>query len=259
MTLLRNKRKNNMKDYTNDELSGRILKALSCMCANAEINEYAKEQVVMGLKKSGDRVTVTEFVEAINYKDRDFADISGSVLDEGGIIRDGIEDKCVLDFFNYQMSCIFQDCPMKNNVLDFDDDGLMTFGDDTGEYIKSCFPLFKQVIATKVEYDVYDLIIPKSQESIWRGRKKCADFLAAIKRKKLKSGANVSKYFKDVRYMPNFVAGLLELNGGKFILKRNDINDIKYKLALFSVFNFKSNDNAALMSLKCKKYLSENQ
>ena len=241
-----------MEKLTNEEFIKKVTKAMLHLSANTRINEYAKEQLILGLKKEGDRVTVSEFAKATGYDGTASFDVGGAVLDEYGIIREGIKEKCVLEFFNYQMSCIFQDSPMKNRILDFDDDGLMTFADDTGEYIKSCFPLFEQVLNTKVDCDPFDLIIPHSRQFISEGRKKCVAFLEAIKLKKLKVGANVSKYFKNVVYIPYFVNELVEKDNKKYVLKCNDINDMRYKFALFTLLDFKSTENVALIEFKCK-------
>lgn len=234
--------------------------AVASLFMNIEINDYAMENVTLGRIVPGERIPLQAYLHELGYdacavpagKRR----LSGNVLDERDIIRDkDIDEYYRRHFFNYQMSCVFEDAPKER--FDFGDDAMFLFERETRQYIDGSFALFREIAGWGVSYDAYDLLVPYSREQIRQSSIAAAKFLAAVRLKHLRQGMCVHRYFARAEYVSPFVRRLLREKKGRYYLENADTESREYKLALFSVFAYKGMENFALFDLKARRWAAD--
>ncbi len=223
---------------------------------NIEMNKVAEEYVVLGRLRPGDSAKRDDVFRDLGLQDCDFRtlpeDYEGDVLDaEGKVWERDVDEYFRRRYYNFAMSCIFDEAPMTEK--DFGDDKMFFFCDEMRAYIDGCFPLFLEVLSQDVACDAFSLALPMPVGILRAGKNRMAKFLADVYLQGMRKGQNVTKWFAGALYVPPQVQALVRTQGKKILLACDDVQSVEYKLALLSVVMFLSAENTALYDVKCEK------
>lgn len=247
-----------MKDLTCDEQQiEAMLKAFLSIDANILINLYTNENVIFGRIKENEQVPINQYLEDLGFCNIDkFIDdlfLNGHNIENGYVIERDFNDRC-FELYRDKIDCIFDKVPIDKS---FEDNGEDIFHYKFGlyDYIKSLYPLFKEIITTEITPDFFATVPDILDEGTKRiYYTKVINFVLAIKLKWLRQGSRIDRYVKDLPLISPLIMRLIKKHKGHFYLKNNDINSLDYKLALFSCFRFFNEENAKLFELKALRW-----
>ena len=228
---------------------------MNAMVVNVLMNNYTLENVAFGKLKPNDKLPFDKYVEDLTlqqYKPYLFRDcIEGSFITGDGRIADKAEDDFIKECFLFHINFVFMTAPKRSG--DFDEDGLFLFKRGFGKFIMSLYPLFKQIIKTDVEVDMFDIVpVFNKRHDEAACYERISKFLVAIKAKGLRQGGCVDRYVKDLPYIPYFVQRLLNKNKNRYLLSNSDTESLDYKLAVLSAVHFMKWEHTKLFNSKRK-------
>ncbi len=235
-----------------------IAKAFMCLAANIAVNNYAVEDYVFGNITPDCDIPIDRYLRDLGLNSlshllpHDFSD--GRAIENGRLQNLDFEASC-FELYTEKIDCMFADCPTDNQDTE-DDIYHYKFG--IYEYLKELYPLFREIMETKIELEVFDIlpnISSASEKSIYYS--KITELVKAIKIKKLRRGYCADRYIKESR-VSHFVSRLVKNDNGHCILSNNDTNSLDYKLSLFSCFRFYGEANAKLFELKMLQWEKPN-
>lgn len=249
-------KKQKLNDNINEE---QLTNTVNCIYANILINLFVKEDIIFGQLDPNTKIPVQQYLEKIklpnltNFVDDNF--LNSSFIQNGYVINKDL-DFLYLQVFRDRVDCLFQDFPVeKLYETPYDEEDIYHYKYGMFEYIKSLYPLFKEIISTEVEED-YFLEVPDisyknpNKEYHYKVEK----FIIAIKLRGLRQGRRIDRYVKSLPYISPFVLRLIKTYKGHFYLKNNNMNSLDFKLALLSCFRFINSYNEKLFELKMIKW-----
>lgn len=159
-------------------------------------------------------------------------------------------DKLCFEVFRDRIDFLFTDVPIDKS-FDDDDEDIYHYKYGLYDYIKSIYPLFKEIIKTEVTPDLFATVPDVLNNEVKRNYyAKATKFVLAIKLKGLRQGGRVDRYVKNMPFISPLLMRLIKKYKGHFYLKNNDLNSLDYKFALFSCFWFLNDYNTKLFELK---------
>ena len=234
-----------------EELKKIPFEVFDTIMTNSLYNSYAMECVTMGLLKPGEKVPIEKFAKDLAlehyFTENCKRDLEGYAIDENEMIKNKDFDYFAKEFLFSALDLVFVNAPL-NSPTD-DDDGVMDYKDGLREYIKGLYPLFRNLVTTKVQYDFNNTV----DNEVRQYRNGIPNFLSDIRVKKLAKGKCVRKYFKTVSVVPYYVQRLVA-NNNKYILVNNDTDSLDYKLALLSAVIFLNPEHSKLLELKMRQW-----
>ncbi len=241
------------KEYLKDD----VIKAFLSIQANILINSYTNENVVFGHIKPNDKVPIRQYLDELGFCniEKFLGDLflDGRNIEKGYVLERDSDKRC-FELFRDKAECIFNDIPTDKSYGD-DDEDIFHYKYGLYDYIKSIYPLYKEIINTQVKPDLYeavpDILDEEKQRTYYF---KATRFVKAIKLKRLKQGGCVDRYVKDLKFMSPFIRRLLVKRKGRFILKNSNTDSLNYKLALLSCFRYMNEYNAKLFELKALRW-----
>lgn len=239
-----------------------VVRVFRAIDVNALLNSYTHENVAFGELKPTDTIPFDRYVDELNlqlhnpYSFRG-AGIEGSAITSAETVVDREYDYFLKECFVLNMNKVFATAPYKKREDD-DDNGLHQFTKNgLNNYIMSLLPLFKLILQTEVNVDVFDLMTPfPDRPSETTYFEKIAKFLVAIQVKWLRQGSCVDRYLKGLKVLPCFVKRLLKVQKNRYLLANNDIESLDYKLALLSACRFMNPEHTRLFEIKAIKWES---
>ena len=166
-------------------------------------------------------------------------------------------DSLCFEVFRDRIDYLFTDVPIDKS---FGDEDIYHYKYDWYEYIKSIYPIFKEIIKTEVTPDLFAAVPDVLDKEIKRDYyAKATKFVLAIKLKGLRQGGRVDRYITKMPFISPLIMRLLNKRKGHFYLKNNDLNSFDYKFALFSCFWFLNDYNSKLFELKILQYEQNNK
>ena len=252
-----------MKDVKHDEQKEARLKVLLSIKSNILMNKYTNENVIFGRIKELDKVPIYQYLELLGFRNiEEFIDdlfLDGHSIKNGYVLERDFNDRC-FELYRDKIDCIFDKVPIdKSAETNYEDIYHYKYG--LYDYIKSIYPLFKEIISTEITPDFFAIvpdILDDDTKRIYYA--KVTKFILAIKLKGLRQGRRIDRYVKDLPHISPLVMPLIKKHKGHFYLANNDINSLDYKLALFSCFRFFNEESAKLFELKAKHwYISQCQ
>lgn len=234
---------------------------LNALVVGTLMNNYVLENVTFGKLKPGDKLPFDKFVEDLDLKKynpyaiRDY--IGGSFI-SSETVAEIDEDEFLKECFIFHVNFVFMSAPKHKG--DFGDDGLTPFKFGLNEYILSLYPLFKEIVKTEAaigHFDVMPIFEERHDEALCY--EKISKFLVAIKTKRLRQGACVERYVKDIPYMPIFVQRLLMQKKNRRYLANGDTESTGYKLAVLSAIHFMKFEHTKLFELKALAWENKNK
>lgn len=168
-------------------------------------------------------------------------------------------DKLCFEVFRDRIDFLFTDVPIDKS---FDDDGEDIYHYKYGwyEYIKSIYPLFKEIIKTEVTPDLFATVPDVLDNEVKRDYYgKATKFVLAIKLKGLRQGGRIDRYIAKMPFISPLLMRLIRKDKGHFYLKNNDLNSLDYKFALLSCFQFMNDYNTKQFELKMLRWEENNK
>lgn len=244
------------ENITEEQIKNTII----CIHANILINLFVKEDIIFGQLDPNKKIPINDYIRKINFPNNPyFANekfLNSSLIENGYVINKDLDSLC-LTVYRDRVDCLFEKFPVAKIYEDCDNDTEDIFHYKYGmfEYLKSIYPLFKEIIDTEVETDFFiavpDISYKKTEQEY---RLKVEKFILAIKLRGLRQGRRIDRYVKSLPYISPFVRRLIRKYKGHFYLKNNDINSLDFKFALFSCFRFINSYNEKLFELKTLKW-----
>lgn len=226
---------------------------------NMLFNTYSLENIVMGKLKPDEQIPMDNFVSELKLQALNpyssASDLEGSIIDNEGVVKDCPIETYYYRFFADQMNIIFLDAPKFSD--EFGDDLLFRFKNNLCKYITDMYPMFKEILATEVTYEPFDLVpLPTEKTNFHTTGIYVRDLVADIKIKRMKKGQRVDKLMKNIPYISNyyFVNRLLENKDNHYVVADNDTDGVDYKLALFSSMDFVNIEHYKIFNLKLKEW-----
>ena len=240
-----------------DETDKKILTATISLLSNILFNDFALENIVLKKITPGSNIPYNLYLEELQLKPYEIylsrKSIAGGIIDEEEKIRIKPNQEYFTQYYIEQVNCIFKNAPKHK----YTSDSLLIFPFkyDLKNYLQELYFLFEEIIDIKIEAKFFDLISNiNSRVEMIANNKLSQRFIAAIKLKKLRQGSRVDRYIKDIPCPSDLLKKLYCEKNGHYILVCNDVNNIKYKLALLSCFSFHTTENQKLFELKIKKW-----
>lgn len=169
-----------------------------------------------------------------------------------GIINSDDIENLLYGFYCEKISEIFKCAPHAKN---YENEAIPRFKYGLYEYLTELFQLFKEIVSTEVDFDIYettpDMLGDAEKRECYLQTTK---FIRAIKLKKLRQGGCIDRYVKDMPFIPPVIMRLIKKVKGHYLLKNSDCDSPDYKLALLSCIRFDSYDGARLFELKMMKW-----
>ena len=228
---------------------------MNAMVVNVLMNNYTLENVAFGKLKPNDEIPFKRYVEELGlqrFKPNSCRDmVEGNYITRENSVAKKSEEDFIMECYLFHIQNVFMAYPKCSIAFGKDDFGMSKF-------IMSLYPLFKQIIKTKVEtLDGTPIFKDRKNETI------CYDciskFLIAIKARGLRQGECVNRYVKDLPYIPYFVQRILRVEKNRYLLANSDTDSLDYKLAILSAIHFMKWEHTKLFELKAKKWESNNQ
>ncbi len=245
----------------NEYTKEKIIKAFLEIEANILINSYTNENVLFGRININDKIPIKQYLEEIGFRNIDkFLDdlfLNGHNVENGYVIERDFEESC-FELYRSKIDLLFTDIPIDKSFEDNGDIYHYKYG--WYEYLKNLYPLFKEIIKTQVETDLFatvpDILDETENRNYYAAVSK---FVLAIKTRGLRQGGRIDRYIKNINFLSPLIQRLIKKQKGHFYLKNNDINSLDYKLALLSCFRFMNKDNAKLFELKILQWEENNK
>ncbi len=245
------------KEYTNED----IIKAFLNIEANILINLYTNENVLFGRININDKVPIKQYLEEIGFCNIDkFLDdlfLNGHNVENGYVIERDFDERC-FELYRSKIDLLFSKIPIDKS---FEEDGdIYHYKYGWFEYLKNLYHLFKEIIKTQVEPDLFAAVpdlLDETENRIYYAA--VSKFVLAIKTRGLRQGGRIDRYIKNINFLSPLIQRLIKKQKGHFYLKNNDINSLDYKLALLSCFRFMNKDNAKLFELKILQWEENNK
>lgn len=241
------------KEYTKED----IVKAFLSINANILINLYTNENVLFGRINPNDKVPVKLYLEDLGFHNIDkfldslFSD--GHNIENGFVIDRNFNERC-FELYREKIECVFYNTPIDKSSEE-DDNDIYHFKYGIYDYLKSVYPMFREIISTEIEPDFFastpDILDLAERRAYYLQLTK---FVVAIKMKKLRQGGCVDRYVKTLPFISPILRRLLKKQKGRYLLKNNDTDSLDYKLALLSCFSFYNAENAKLFELKMLRW-----
>ena len=243
----------------NDIIKGQIYSAMEAVAINNVINTYALENVVIGDIKPKESIPFDKYVKDLRlekynaYLHRRF--IEGLFIDDKERIVDIEKDRLLFEFYLTKIHSVFNKV-MKQKY----DDEMLPCNVSLRKYFFTAFSIFKEVANTNVVFQFGD-DIPEIGNAVERKKTlaKITKFLVAIKLNKFRAGKSVTKYLKDVKFIPFVVNNIIKkTRRGGYALKK-DADSVEYKIAMLSTFTFLNERNRLIFSLKLQSWYKANR
>ena len=213
--------------------------------------------ICLGRIKENDQVPIKQYLEDLGFCNIElFLDdlfLNGHNIENGYVIERDFNDRC-FELYRDKIDCIFDKVPIDKS---FENDGEDIFHYKFGlyDYIKSIYPLFKEIIETEISPDFFATVPDILDEGTKRiYYTKVIKFVLAIKLKWLRQGSRIDRYVKDLPLISPLIMRLIKKHKGHFYLKNNDMDSLDYKFALFSCFRFFNEENAKIFELKVLRW-----
>lgn len=236
-----------------------LLKALITIETSELFNAYAIENVVFGDLKPRDKIPFGKFIEDLELTAWKVYCVRDRIKGEAIAENETIADKEIVFFekecFIFHMNYVFDTAPQSKRKDD-DENGLHPFNKEgLSGYIMRLFPLFRNILATKVEYGFFEIASPFSDRVVQTAcYEKIAKFLVAILTRGLRQGGCVDRYLKDLPYLPYYVKRLIKVKRGRFLLANSDVESLDFRLAVLSAIHFMNAEHTQLFELKARKW-----
>ncbi len=201
---------------------------------NTLIKNYYAENVAFKQINIGDTIPFDKyFVELELHKAVDFSQVT-FIKDYFNIFIENFDKACFLVFCN-RINYMFAQAP-KYKTYYGDENEIYPFKYGIDNYLKNIYPIFAEIINTEINESNFDKSFDR--DALHGYCLIAAEFIIAIKLKKVKQGKRIDRYIKDLPYISPFLMRLIKNNKGKFYLKNDDCDSLDYILALFSCFEF---------------------
>ena len=246
-----------MKDLTCDKQMEEMIKAFFSIESNILMNKYTNENVIFGSIKANDEVPIKQYLEYLGFRNIEkFMDalfLDGNNIKNGYVLERDFNDHC-FELYKDKIDYIFDKVPLdKSAETNFEDIYHYKYG--LYDYIKSIYPLFKEIISTEITTDLFAIIpdiLDENTRSLYYT--KVTKFILAIKLKGLRQGRRIDRYVKDLPFISPLIMRLIKKHKGHFYLINNDINSLDYKLALLSCFKYLNEEHHKIFELKIQHW-----
>lgn len=230
-----------------------VKKALLLLDATIMLNNYAEENVIFGQIAHGERAPIERYLSDLGLERAapllQFEQLEGRMIKHGVIDYDNSED-LYYEVYGDKVSVIFADVPVVKGYED-DDDPIFHFKNGLYEYLKELYHMFRAIMATEVQPDLFSAVPDLLDETERRTYYAAVTaFIVAIRLKKLKRGSCVHRYLKGLPFLSPLLMRLIEKKGNRLVLKTDDTDCLDYKLALLSCFRFYNENHAKLFEQK---------
>ena len=233
------------------------VKVLLSIKSNILMNNYANENVLFGRIKALDKIPIYQYLEQLGFRNIEkYIDdllLDGNNIKNGYVLERDFNDRC-FELYKDKIDYIFYKVPLdKSAETNYEDIYHYKYG--LYDYIKSIYPLFKEIISTEITPDFFatipDII---DEETKFLYYEKVTKFILAIKLKGLRQGRRIDRYVKDLPHISPLIMRLIKKHKGHYYLTNNDISSIDYKLALLSCFRFYNEENHKIFELKIEHW-----
>lgn len=228
-------------------------------CMNAlKMNDYVRECLVFGRIHVGDKVPIAQYCRELDLDgipDVPLRAWKAALTDENAVVRTSDIEQLRSEMYNEAMDVVL--CSVLDYAKHADEDAFARCGNELSAYIRECYPLFCEIVATDAQCDPTALQMPYTEEEQCKGLQAAEKLLVAIKARQLRTGECVDAYVKDCIFLPPFVQRLTEMRDGKHILVIDDPESVLYKLAVFNSIPFVSVVTRLLFERKCRKWFAD--
>lgn len=244
------------KNYTKEE----ILSAFASLDVHIMLNLYRRENTLFGHIKANEKMPIDRYLEDLGLQGMaKLADLQ--FYEDNDFEPDRIPDfeKLCFEIFRDRIDFAFTDIPIDKSFCDED---CNTEGGDIYHYkygfydiIKSIYPIFKEIIETEINPDLYaatpDVLDRDTRREYYL---KATKFVLAIKIRSLRQGGRIDRYIKNMPFISPILMRLIRTYKKHYYLKNSDTTSLDYKLALLSCFQFMSDYNTKLFELKMLRW-----
>lgn len=247
-----------MNNIDTSKIENDIVRAFNAISINCLMNNYALENVVLGLIDTSEIIPIEQYANDLHIQNlhQYRQHLEGYYIDEHERIINQNRDRLIFNFYLNHIQNIFE----KNMEARYenDDSCLLPCNERLRNYLLNAFPIFLQIMNTNVEYDFYDIIPHITDAEAYENHLKLTKFITAIKLKGLRRGNSVNRYVKEIQYIPFTVNKLIKKVHNRYILIK-DSESIEYKIALFSIFPFLNDRHNQIFELKIKRWYELNK
>ncbi len=235
-----------------------ILKAIAALDAHILIKQYQKENIIFKRIKINEPIPFDRYIEDLGLQEMvQIAQLN--FYEENDFEADRLTDfdSICFDIFIDRIDYVFTDIPINKSIKE-DELDIQHYKYGIYEHIKSIYHIFKEIIATDIDDEPFDIALDILDKNTMREYyTRAIKFILAIRLKRLRQGRRIDRYINTLPYINPLLMRLIKKNKGHYYLKNSDFYSLDYTLALFSCFQFMSDYNTKLFELKILKWEQE--
>lgn len=247
----------NVEGIVHDEVDRKILSVIFSLEMQVMFNGYALENIVLHNCVPGASIPYEQYIDSLGLRGHENfmvrAAMSGRMIDQEEKIIDRPVEEYYKEFYNEQVSRIFENAPKRKGADE--ETSITSFKYGLKEYLEELYPIFVEILSMNVRPTFFELLAELTEKSkrVYNIAM-MTKFISAIKIKKLRQGSRVDRYISKIIYRSVYLERLIKPYKGHYLLANSNTESLDYKLALLSCFMFCTSENEKLFELKIKRW-----